>query len=131
MMDRNNQKKKNEQKQIYNVETDKLIMRDHLAADRTALANERTFLAYIRTALAFIAAGFGLIKLLETSTAFVVVGWILVGLGIIIGIFGTIRFIQFRKNISVLSRIYDVDEHMEELEVQYSEEEDEEKNSES
>ena len=128
-MDRNNQKKKNDQKQIYNVETDKLIMRDHLAADRTALANERTFLAYIRTALAFIAAGFGLIKLLETSTAFVVVGWILVGLGIIIGIFGTIRFIQFRKNISALSRIYDVDEHMEELEDQYSEEED--KNSES
>jgi putative membrane protein len=34
-----------------------LILRDHLAADRTILANERTFLAYIRTALTLFVAG--------------------------------------------------------------------------
>jgi len=36
---------------------DQLILRDHLAADRTILANERTFLAYIRTALTLFVAG--------------------------------------------------------------------------
>ena len=30
---------------------EELILRDHLALDRTRLANERTLLAYLRTAL--------------------------------------------------------------------------------
>lgn len=34
-----------------------LILRDHLAVDRTRLAVERAFLAYIRTGLAFLVAG--------------------------------------------------------------------------
>jgi len=34
------------------VKPDQLILRDHLALDRTELANERTLLAYIRTSLA-------------------------------------------------------------------------------
>jgi len=38
-----------------------LILRDHLAADRTILANERTFLAYIRTALTLFVAGLSFI----------------------------------------------------------------------
>lgn len=42
-----------------------LILRDHLALDRTALANERTLLAYIRTALAFLLTGIGLVKFFQ------------------------------------------------------------------
>ncbi|MBL8031437.1 MAG: DUF202 domain-containing protein, partial [Candidatus Doudnabacteria bacterium] len=34
-----------------------LILRDHLAVDRTRLAVERAFLAYIRTGLTFLVAG--------------------------------------------------------------------------
>ena len=34
-----------------------LILRDHLAVDRTKLAVERAFLAYIRTGLSFLVAG--------------------------------------------------------------------------
>jgi putative membrane protein len=45
---------------------EELIVRDSLAADRTALANERTFLAYVRTALAIAAAGGSLIHFLES-----------------------------------------------------------------
>ncbi|MCB1019634.1 MAG: DUF202 domain-containing protein [Acidobacteria bacterium] len=34
-----------------------MILRDHLALDRTELANERTLLAYIRTSLALFLTG--------------------------------------------------------------------------
>ncbi len=39
----------------YNVQ-EKLILRDHLALERTRLANERTLLTYIRSALYLIIA---------------------------------------------------------------------------
>ena len=36
---------------------EELILRDHLALDRTRLANERTLLSYLRTALMLMVAG--------------------------------------------------------------------------
>jgi putative membrane protein len=42
---------------------EELILRDHLALDRTVLANERTFLSYIRTTLALVVVGATLIHL--------------------------------------------------------------------
>ena len=101
-------KKKNE-KQIYNVDKEEMIMRDHLAADRTSLANERTLLAYIRTALAFVAGGFGLIKFVEEQ-AFIILGWVLVPIGAIILIIGVIRFIDFSRTIKELGCSYSVDD---------------------
>ena len=89
-------------KKQYKVDLEKMIIRDHLAADRTAQANERTFLAYIRTALAFEAGGIGLIKLFEESIPVIVIGWILITLGFVVLVFGIIRFIQFRKSIITL-----------------------------
>jgi len=75
-----------------------LIIRDHLAVNRTALANERTFLAYVRTSIALAAGGFGLIKFIKDLT-YNFLGWILVGLGIIVLIIGIIRFIKIKKSI--------------------------------
>jgi putative membrane protein len=46
-----------------------LILRDHLAVDRTVLANERTLLAYVRTGLALGAAGASLIHFLDSGLA--------------------------------------------------------------
>lgn len=40
-----------------NVNVDEMILRDHLAHERTVLANERTFLAYVGTAIALLAGG--------------------------------------------------------------------------
>ena len=51
--------KKNPYEQFADSE---LILRDHLAIDRTVLANERTFLAYCRPALPLILTGAGCIK---------------------------------------------------------------------
>ncbi len=89
-------------KKQYKVDPEKLIIRDHLAADRTAQANERTFLAYVRTALAFGAGGIGLIKIFEESIPIIVIGWILITISFVVLVFGIIRFIQFRKSISAL-----------------------------
>lgn len=96
-----NLKPKEEEKNYYKVPEEELIVRDRLAADRTALANERTFLSYIRTALAFAAAGFGILQLYD-QTGLIVLGWILISTGIIILIIGTIRFIQFSSTIKEL-----------------------------
>lgn len=41
---------------------EELILRDHLAIDRTILANERTLLAYLRLALTLFVAGLTFIK---------------------------------------------------------------------
>lgn len=44
-----------------NFENDKeLILRDHLALERTKLANERTLFAYIRMALYLLTVGIGI-----------------------------------------------------------------------
>ncbi|MGC9779924.1 MAG: DUF202 domain-containing protein [Candidatus Heimdallarchaeota archaeon] len=96
-------------KQVYNVDTNSMIMRDHLAADRTALANERTLLSYIRTALALVAGGFGLIKFVEEQ-AFIILGWILVPIGVAILVFGAYRFVIFRRTIRKLGCSYNIND---------------------
>jgi len=85
-------------KKLYNIDPNDLILRDHLAIDRTKLANERNFLAFIRTALAFVAGGFGLIKFVD-EIAFIVIGWVLVFIGMVVLGFGFYRYLTFKKAI--------------------------------
>ena len=54
---------------------DELILRDHLALDRTRLAIERTFLAYVRTAIMVAVSGVTLIKLFPDSWSAQISGW--------------------------------------------------------
>jgi len=68
-----------------------LILRDHLAIDRTVLANERTFLAYIRTALTLFVVGASLIKFFDSPTA-TVLGWIFIPIGLVVLAFGISRY---------------------------------------
>lgn len=51
-----------------------VLLRDHLATDRTVLANERTFLSFLRTALTMFVAGITFIKFFD-STAVEIIGW--------------------------------------------------------
>ena len=78
------------------VEDEKLILRDHLAVDRTALANERTFLAYIRTALTMTVAGISFIKFFD-SVLVAIVGWSFVVAAIPVMGFGIYRYMKMRK----------------------------------
>ena len=79
-------------------ESEELILRDYLAADRTVLANERTLLAYVRTGIGFAAAGAGLIHFFE-STAVEVLGWLLIPVAIGVTAFGVLRYVQMGRRI--------------------------------
>ena len=72
---------------------DQLILRDHLAADRTILANERTFLAYIRTALTLFVAGLSFVHLKIFDSHIVeAIGVIFILLGIVTFFLGLVRY---------------------------------------
>ena len=72
---------------------EELILRDHLAIDRTILANERTVLSYVRTSLALIAAGGALIHFFAEQ-------WIK-GAGVILVMIGgailIVGYLRYRK----------------------------------
>lgn len=77
---------------------EKPILRDFLALERTKLANERTFLAYVRTSLYFLLGGLAFIKLEELENA-VYLGYISLGISILLIVLGMIKFIVLRKRI--------------------------------
>lgn len=81
-----------------------LVLREYLALERTKLANERTLLTYIRTGLYFLVAGSTLGYVVDT-TFWDLMGTPLVVTGILIGIFGAIRFVRVGKTIQA-SRKY-------------------------
>lgn len=83
----------------YQTNQGQLILRDHLAIDRTRLANERTLLAWWRTGLTMVIAGVTLIKLFPDNPWMVDGGYALVPLGFSVLLFGGWRFIQVRRNI--------------------------------
>lgn len=85
---------------------DQLILRDHLAADRTVLANERTFLAYIRTALTLFVAGLSFVHF-EILGAPIVDGTIcaaFVLLSIAIFFVGLVRYKRMQALIRKIKR---------------------------
>lgn len=68
-----------------------LILRDELAIDRTLLANERTLLAYLRSGLALGIVGITFLHFFEAGMLFYV-GIVFIPCGIVVGIFGAIRY---------------------------------------
>ena len=80
--------------------TDELILRDHLALDRTRLANERTLLAYVRTAFMLFLAGATALKLFVETPSVVITAWLFIVLGAAVGAFGTWRFVSTRRRIN-------------------------------
>ena len=78
---------------------DDLILRDHLAIDRTKLANERTLLAYLRTAIMFLVSGVSLIKLFPEDDVLVVLGMVLGPIGAVVGLIGAVQFLKMKRRI--------------------------------
>ena len=54
-----------------------LILRDHLALDRTRLANRRTMLAYLRTALMLLVSGATLVKVFHSEMVMIILACII------------------------------------------------------
>lgn len=75
-----------------------LILRDHLAIERTKLANERTLLSYIRTSLYLITAGFGLTEI-DIFLHLKIAGYLAFFVGFIFLMVGIWRFISVKKRL--------------------------------
>ena len=75
-----------------------LVLREHLAIERTKLGNERTLLAYIRTALYFLVAGSTLGELVQTPFWNVMEIPVML-VGVVIVVAGVIRFISVKRMI--------------------------------
>jgi putative membrane protein len=80
------------------VKQEEMILRDHLAVDRTVLANERTLLAYMRTALAIIVVG-GTIMHFSTESGSYASGILIFIIGVAVFFFGLNRYITMRRKI--------------------------------
>ena len=78
------------------------LLRDHLAADRTAQANERTLLAYVRTALTMFVAGVSFIRFFGRDI-YTIIGTAFIPLAIVILLIGVWRYRHTRKVLAALS----------------------------
>jgi len=75
---------------------DELILRDHLAAERTVLANERTALAYLRTMLTFLIGGVTFIQFFD-ALAIKLLGWVFIPAALVVGVFGMVKYLQVKR----------------------------------
>lgn len=80
-------------------DSDKLILRDELAIDRTLLANERTLLSYLRSGVALIIAGITIIHY-ATKEWFLWAGIACIPVGVVAGIYGIWRYRKMQNAIS-------------------------------
>jgi putative membrane protein len=85
----------------YEDKAETMILRDHLATDRTQLANERTLLAYYRTALTLFIAGATFVQFFH-PLLMIVIGWIFIPLGFIVALIGWIRYHRMKQPLDRL-----------------------------
>lgn len=81
------------------VHEDELHLRDHLALVRTRMANERTLMSYVRSALYLLLGGIALLKLKHYSELHLV-GYLALGLCVILLIVGIYRYIRLRRHLT-------------------------------
>lgn len=78
-----------------------MILRDHLAYDRTKFALLRTFLAIERTALGLLASGAGLV-ILQTSRTLVSIGYVLVAVAFAVFVAGGVYSWRAKRRLDGL-----------------------------
>lgn len=84
----------------YQGQHTQLILRDHLAIDRTRLANERTLLAWWRTGLTLLIVGATSIKIFHDSPWIVFGGYLLLPFGFVALGIGSYRYLRLRRIIN-------------------------------
>jgi putative membrane protein len=82
-----------------------MILRDHLAYERTAMANERTWLAYLRTAIGFMAAGGSIIKFFAGDLLMQISGWGLLSCSVFCAIWGWRRYRAVKNKLKHLELV--------------------------
>jgi len=76
-----------------------IILRDHLAIERTKLANERTLLSYIRTTLYLILGGIAFLGMKDLKEI-KGLGYFSLSLSVIVLFVGILRFYQLKIHIN-------------------------------
>ena len=88
---------------LYQDHADDMILRDHLAYDRTKFALVRTFLSICRTALGLFASGEGLV-ILQTSPELVFVGYLLIAVAAVMLVLGSAYSYRAKRRLDGLGR---------------------------
>jgi len=81
-----------------------LILRDHLALERTRLSNERTLLSYIRSSLYLLIGGIALIQI-EGYGDLRFVGYLALFLCVVFVLVGFYRFFRLREQLDRYYRL--------------------------
>ncbi|MBQ9317229.1 MAG: DUF202 domain-containing protein [Atopobiaceae bacterium] len=84
---------------------DEMILRDHLAYDRTKFALLRTFLAIARTALGLFASGFGLI-IVKESQALTNLGYVLCVFAVSVLVVGGVYSLRAKIRLDGLKDVH-------------------------
>lgn len=84
---------------------DEMILRDHLAYDRTKFALLRTFLAIARTALGLFASGFGLI-IVKESQALINLGYVLCVFAVSVLVVGGVYSLRAKIRLDGLKDVH-------------------------
>jgi putative membrane protein len=80
---------------------EEIILRDHLAMERTKLANERTLLSYLRTSLYLFLGGLALLEMTDVEKMRTL-GFVSIFLSIIFLLTGIFRYNQLKKHMKYL-----------------------------
>lgn len=79
---------------------ERMILRDHLAMERTKLANERTLLSYLRSSLYLLLGGIGLVSIKDPMFEDIkIIGYVAVVFSIVFLAIGIIRYIQLKRHL--------------------------------
>ncbi len=81
-----------------NRENEDMILRDHLALERTRMANERTFLAYFKTSVVMFSTGVALVKV-DILADFYGLGHFFVFGAPLLLLFGIFQTLRIRRRI--------------------------------
>ncbi len=103
MLTRNNKKKIMKINPYKRFENNQLILRDELAIDRTILANERTMISYLRGAITLVISGITVLHFVQAGILFYV-GIMIIPIGIIVGIFGTVRYRKMDQRLRAIRK---------------------------
>jgi putative membrane protein len=79
---------------------EEMILRDHLAVDRTKLANQRTLLSYIRTTLMLAATGITVIKIIPPGDILFYAGLVIAAISPLFIVVGIYSYKKTMKNIN-------------------------------
>lgn len=79
--------------------SEKIILRDYLALERTRLANERTLFAYIRTSLYMLIGAIAFLQL-HDFRSIVWLGYVSMVSSVIVLIIGIVKYRRLKKNLN-------------------------------